>query len=175
MHMLPLSSLSLMKYRSISTCLVWSCWKELLTILVAALLSQKKFNSVSYSWWRSDRTSLSQIFSHIHKLMARYSTSALLLATNPFLLTPPSYKIAPIKGTINKGRLSINNRSCPVQAYVCLNGLSVYLSKHQPLTMCCFQVSQNSVDNFHVFLIGSMHKLADNTHNKENIRTSMDK
>ena len=113
---------------------------------------------------------------------------------NTLLLTPPSYKIALNKGTITRGRLSVNNRSCPIRVGICLNGLSVCFSKHQPFTRCCFQVSQNSIDRLHVFninplpgvvfkclrilldrlhvfLIRNLHKLADDTHNKGNIRT----
>ena len=69
------------------------------------------------------------------------------------LLTPPSYKIAANKGTINEDTLFDNDKACPVRVSMCLNGLSICLSKHQPFTRCHFQVPQNSVDNFHVFLI----------------------
>ena len=167
MHMLPLSSLWC---RSISTCSVISCWIGLLAILIGALLSHKSFNGVSPSWWRSDKTFWSQIFSHIPKLMAFWLNAT--SGHNTLLLTPPSYKIASNKGTIIKGRFFVNNKSCLAQVSVCLNGLFICLSKHQPFTRC-FQISQNSVDSFHVFLIRNLHKLADNTHSKGNIRTSM--
>ena len=80
-----------------------------------------------------------------------------------------------IHDEITGGRLSVNNRSYLVRVSVCVNGLSICLSKHQPFTRFSFQVSQNSVDSFHVFLIGSLYKRADNTHIKGNIRTIMSK
>ena len=120
-----------------------------------------------------DQTGLFEVkFPHIPKLIALYLTSTLLLPMTLLLLTPPSYKIAPNKGTITGGRLFVN-RSYLFGVSIYLNGLSICLSKHQRFTRCHFQESHNFVDRFHVLLIGSLHKLADNTHNKRKIRTSM--
>uniref|UniRef100_A0A9I9EIL7 Uncharacterized protein n=1 Tax=Cucumis melo TaxID=3656 RepID=A0A9I9EIL7_CUCME len=49
---------------------------------------------------------------------------------NTLLLTPPSYKIAPNRGTITRVKFSVNNRFCPIRnSGACINRLTVLTAK----------------------------------------------
>jgi hypothetical protein len=80
-HTIPSSSLSLMKCRSISTCLVLSCCTRLFAMFIAALLSQYNMMGLSSNNPNSSSNLRSYNSSLTPWAMALYSASAVDLAT----------------------------------------------------------------------------------------------
>ena len=116
MHMLPPLNLSLMKCRSISTCLVLSFWIGLLTILITTLLSQKSFNCVSLSLLMKIRQDLLEpnfiTYSQTHSSV--FDLSAASSWPQHFVSYSSKLQIAPYKDVVTRGIFLVNNIFCTV-------------------------------------------------------------
>jgi hypothetical protein len=112
-HIMPSSSLSLMKCRSISTCLVLSCCIGLFAMFITALLSQYSImglssnNPNSSSNLRSHNPSLTPWAGSILNLSHRSCHYILFFAS-------PRNQITPHKCTIARSRLSIIETPSPI-------------------------------------------------------------
>ena len=93
----PDAIFSLMKWQSTSMCLVFSWKTKLDAICKAAWLLQMSFICSSFPNLNSRRRCFSYMSSHVARVIARYSTSALDLATTSCFSLFQDIRLPPIK------------------------------------------------------------------------------
>ncbi|XP_057774225.1 uncharacterized protein LOC130993377 isoform X1 [Salvia miltiorrhiza] len=131
--MIPLSSFSLMKCRSISTCLVLSCCTGFSDILIAALLSQKS---------RLPLLGGKPISGHYFLFFAS-----------------PCDQVSSNEGKISGGRFPIIWVTGPICVCKPVNFQIFLFFKQNPIISGSFQIPDNSQSCLHMLLLGFVHKL----------------
>lgn len=101
-HMIPLSSFSLIKCWSISMCFVQSCWFRLWAILIADLLSQYSLIGPCHLTLRYSRIPLTHKTSHMPWAIAWNSDSTLDLVTTCYFLLCQEMRLPPRKVQYSK-------------------------------------------------------------------------